>query len=215
LQFNTTQRTIAVHMKDFSITRGVIFDLDGTLVDSGLDFDQIRTELGLPDGQPILEAIATMSPDEAARCHKILRRHEREGAMRSRVMPAADQFIEQLRSGDVLVGVATRNSRETALATVARHKLNVHTLIAREDAQPKPHPAALLSICNDWQLSPDEVVMVGDFRFDLEAGRRAGMRTVFYTGGRAVDAETSAMADFVLDSFADVDVLLTWLGIAD
>ena len=199
---------------DQLVVRGVIFDLDGTLVDSGLNFNQIRAELGLPAGQPILEAIETMPADEAARCRKVLERHEREGVMRSRVMPGADRFLEQLRSRNVLVGVATRNSREMALATIASHDLKVHTVIAREDARPKPHPAALLSICNDWQLSPDEVVMIGDFRFDIEAGRRAGMRTVFYTGGRAADAETSASADFVLESFADVDVLLPWMGMA-
>ena len=66
-------------MNDTPSTRGVIFDLDGTLVDSGLDFNEIRAELALPAGQPILEAIATMSKDDAARCQEVLARHELEG----------------------------------------------------------------------------------------------------------------------------------------
>ncbi len=50
----------------FPPARGVIFDLDGTLVDSGLDFDEMRREMQLPPRQPILEAIARL-PDEQAR----------------------------------------------------------------------------------------------------------------------------------------------------
>ena len=198
---------------DQHVVRGVIFDLDGTLVDSALDFDLMREELGLPQGQPILEAIETMSAEDAARCHEVVERHEREGVLRSSVMRGADRFIEHLRSHGVFIGVATRNSRSMALATVARHELKVHTVIAREDAKPKPHPASLLAICEDWQLSPDEVVMIGDFRFDIEAGHNAGMRTVFYRGERTDRDETAAMADFVLESFADVGALLAWMGV--
>ena len=200
-------------MTDAPKTRGVIFDLDGTLVDSGLDFNQIRAELGLPAGQPVLEAIAAMEAGEATRCHAVLDQHERIGAQNSNVMPGAAEFLEHLRSRDVLCGVATRNSRAMALASIAQHKLRVHSIVAREDALPKPHPAGLLSICCDWQLEPDEVVMIGDFRFDLEAGRAAGMRTALFTAGRQLDADWTNLADFRFDSFTEPAALLAWLGL--
>jgi HAD superfamily hydrolase (TIGR01509 family) len=200
-------------MNDASPTLGVIFDLDGTLVDSGLDFDLMRAELELPAGQPILEAIDAMSPADAERCHAVLDRHEREGVRRSSIMPSADAFLEQLRSRDILCGIATRNSRRMALASVVQHGLEVQTIVARDDAQPKPHAAGLLSICCDWQLEPAQVVMIGDFRFDLEAARAAGMRSVLYTAGRTIDAEWAQLADFRLESFEESDALLAWLGL--
>ena len=49
--------------------RAAIFDLDGTLVDSGLDFDLMRAEMGLARGLPLLEAIAAVEAEIAARCH--------------------------------------------------------------------------------------------------------------------------------------------------
>jgi len=50
----------------------VIFDLDGTLLDSPLDFDAIRCEIGLPDGQPILEALEGLPPPERARAEAVI-----------------------------------------------------------------------------------------------------------------------------------------------
>ena len=53
--------------------RGVIFDLDGTLVDSGLDFDLMRREMGIAPGHALLEAIDALGEPEARRCREILR----------------------------------------------------------------------------------------------------------------------------------------------
>ena len=60
--------------------RGVIYDLDGTLMDSRLDFDAMRDEMGLPPGQPILETLETLESDLRQRCDEILKRHESKGA---------------------------------------------------------------------------------------------------------------------------------------
>ena len=58
----------------------------------------------------------------------------------------------------------------------------------------------------------ENFTILGDFHFDITAGRRAGARTVFFTQGR--DAAELAGADeagFLLASFTDADALLTWL----
>ncbi len=59
----------------------MIFDLDGTLVDSGLDFPLMRREMGLPVGMPILEGLAEIPPGERLdECLRVLDRHECEAA---------------------------------------------------------------------------------------------------------------------------------------
>src|SRR3954470_20937385 len=94
--------------------RGVIFDLDGTLVDSGLDFDAIRREMSLPVGVPILEALAEIAPGQRLDdCLQILHRHERAGAERAAVMPGARELLDALRERGLEQGLLTRNSRHS------------------------------------------------------------------------------------------------------
>ncbi len=166
-----------------SPVRGVIFDLDGTLVDSGLDFDAMRREMGLPPGQPLLETIEALPEHDAQRCRAVLARHEWEGANRATLMPGVARFLATLAERGIHRAVFTRNVREVVLATLARLALDFDTIVAREDAPAKPDPTAVWQICAAWQLTPREVALVGDFRFDIEAGNRAGVRTVLYTAG--------------------------------
>ena len=188
---------------------GVIFDLDGTLVDSALDFDQIRKEMGLPHGAPILETLATLPEAEVQRCQEILARHEYEGAQRATLMPGVVEFLELLESRQIPRAVVTRNARHLAIDTLKRLQLRFDPVLAREDGPVKPDPALLLQVCQRWSVAPDEVVMIGDFRYDLEAGRAAGSRTVLFTAGRdPASIAWAHLADAFLHSFHDAAELL-------
>jgi len=195
-----------------SPVRGVIFDLDGTLVDSGLDFDVMRREMEIAPGRPLLEAIDALDDHRAARCREILARHEWAGADNARLMPGVREFLSALAARDIHRAVLTRNSREVAQATLTRLALDFDTVIAREDAPAKPDPTAIWRICEKWQLRPDLVAIIGDFRFDIEAGQRAGTRTVLYTAeDEAEAANGAAEADFCLHSYTQAADLLAWL----
>jgi phosphoglycolate phosphatase len=196
-----------------SVVRGVIFDLDGTLVDSALDFDLMRHEMGLPPGKPLLEAIEALDPPEADRCRAILARHEWAGANQATLMPGVPVFLTQLAERGIHRAVFTRNSRDVALATLARLELDFDTVVAREDAPAKPDPTAIWRICETWQLEPRQVALIGDYRFDIEAGNRAGVRTILYTAGQdPLPAHGSDDADYCLRSFAAAQGLLGWLA---
>jgi HAD superfamily hydrolase (TIGR01509 family) len=191
---------------------GVIFDLDGTLVDSGLDFDQMRREMRLPARQPILEAIARLPHAETRRCLEILDRHEREGAARATPMPGSEWLLSLLAQRGLRRAVLTRNSRHAALACLKHFATGFDDLVAREDAPPKPHPLGILKICQRWQLEPRQVAMIGDYRFDLEAASAAGARSVLYTHGQQPEAWASfPEPDYLLHSFAAAEEFVAWL----
>ncbi len=191
---------------------GILFDLDGTLVDSRLDFARIRQEIGLPEGQPILEAIEQMPEDEARRCHAILDQHERAGAERARLLPGVAQLLATLSARALPMGLVTRNSRVATELTLDRLDLHFDIVLAREDAPIKPDPAAILMACATWGIAASQAVIIGDYRFDLEAGKRAGAWTVLYTRGRAVkDLPFTAEAHLVMHDFRDPTALLAWL----
>src|SRR5215831_204614 len=121
--------------------RGVIFDLDGTLIDSGLDFEQMRREMEFAPGQWILETIALLEEGpRKERCRQVLREHEHRGALSASLMPGAKELLAELSRRGLAVGILTRNSREMTDLALSRLGLVVPHVIAREDAPPKPDP---------------------------------------------------------------------------
>ena len=190
--------------------RGVIFDLDGTLVDSRLDFDAIRRDLDLPAGQPILEALALIpSGTEKDRCLAVLRDHELKGADRATLMPGVADFLTELAQRGLKTGILTRNSRESTVLTLRRLRLEFSVVMTRDEVPPKPDPTGLLEICRMWNVGTSEVVYVGDYLFDLLAGKNADIRTVLFAPDGLPDY--AAEADYVLRHFSDAARLLVRL----
>ncbi|MDZ4819984.1 MAG: HAD family hydrolase [Planctomycetota bacterium] len=201
-------------MSSRSAIQGVIFDLDGTLVHSRLDFDLIRREIGIPKELPILEALDKLPPEQSAAAQAILDRHERQGAESATMIPGAGELLEELRHRGKKLAIVTRNSRQQALATIARLQLPIDLVMSRDDATPKPDPAALNSICRIWRIDPSQVAMIGDYRFDLESGRAARTWTVLYSADcNKVEIDAwQPLTDLRLSSFVDdSERLLQWL----
>jgi len=192
---------------------GVIFDLDGTLVESYLDFNAMRLEMELPAGVPILETLETLAPANAERCWQVLRRHEQQGVDRAEIIPGAKELIERLQSAGIRTAVFTRNSRECLHAMLQRFGLSFDVVLSRDDAPAKPNPQGIHQICGGWGVRPEQVAIVGDYVFDLEAGRRAGTRTVLFAKARSAEqiAAWADQTDLVLQDFEQADGFLRWM----
>lgn len=190
--------------------RGVVFDLDGTLVDSRLDFDAMRYEMGLPVGVPILEGLSVIPVGpERDRMLAIMRSHELRGADESRPFDGVIEFLRHLDERGIPSAVLTRNSRESALRTLHRWDLSFSQIVTREDAPPKPDPAGVRLIAARWGLPSHQLVVIGDYLFDLQAGRRAGARSVLFAPGD--DPDFADEADFILRDFRQAVELLNQL----
>ncbi|MEQ8517063.1 MAG: HAD-IA family hydrolase, partial [Chromatocurvus sp.] len=187
--------------------RAVIFDLDGTLVDSRLDFAAIRQEAGVPDGRGVLEHMDGLDcPSERRRVEAIVHRHEMAGAEAAVWIPGAERALRGLHDRGLPIAIVTRNSCVAASLTMSRLAMPEMPLKAREHAPPKPDPTALLALAADWQLPPPEIAFVGDIHNDTEAARRAGMIPVLFTAGRQPDTIQDGL--IVLTAF---DLLLDWI----
>jgi len=161
--------------------QGIVMDLDGTLVHSPLNFDSIRRELGIKSGEGILEAIDRMTEDSAKQTHERLADFEWQAARGSKRIEGVWEFFQEARSRDQFLGVFTRNSRPIAEFILKENGLEVDVLVAREDAPPKPDPVGLLKICDLWGLSREEVIYIGDYLYDVEAGERAQIETWLFS----------------------------------
>jgi HAD superfamily hydrolase (TIGR01549 family) len=160
-----------------------IFDMDGTLTIANHDFEAIRVALDIPKDRPILEALAELPPAEAKPRWEKLYQIEWEIAQTTQAQPGAGELLERLRSlHDNRIGILTRNSKSIAQATLAACGLleffEPEAILSRDCCAPKPQPDGILQILQRWEATPDRGVMVGDYVFDLLAGRNAGTATV-------------------------------------
>ena len=92
------------------------------------------------------------------------------------------ELVRELAGRGYRLGILTRNARELAHVTLEAIGLAdcfaLADVLGRDDAPPKPHPGGLLKLAEAWKVPASEMVMVGDYRFDLDCGRAAGARTV-------------------------------------
>ncbi len=158
--------------------------MDGTLTHAVHDFEAIRAELGLPPGLPILEYLDTLPAPESESLHQRLYDIELELAQGATPQPGARRLLERLACSDRRIGIVTRNSEALAHVTLAACGLDdlfePEFVLGRERCPPKPDPAGILMLMSQWNSRAEDVVMVGDYLFDLQAGRSAGAMTVHF-----------------------------------
>ena len=184
-----------------------IFDLDGTLTVSAHDFDYIRKKLGLTKQAPILEALNAMPPGQAAPLWEMLNEMEFYFAARSSVMQGVIPLLEKLQDRGAELAILTRNTmpvvEKTLLACGIDHFFPPHQILDRDSCLPKPSPDGILHLLKIWQAEPRDTVMVGDYLFDLQAGRQAGVTTIHIDPkGEFAWPEVS---DICIRAFAELD----------
>ncbi len=182
--------------------KGYFFDLDGTLVDSKLDFDQMREAIGIPKDEPILEYL-DQHPDKAfvKRGHELVHHFELVGAKSATWIPGAKELLERLNKASIPTAILTRNSREVTRLTIDSLGIPIKHFLTRDDCLPKPHPEGLHLLAKHFSLNPNETVYIGDFLFDLQTAKAAGATAALYTAG--TKSSFSNEADLVIDCFID------------
>ena len=185
------------------IVSGVVFDLDGTLVDSRLDFPAMRAETGCPEGTGLLEYQAQLATArQRQRMGEIIHRYEMSGARSASWMPGAQALLARMDRVAMPIGIFTRNSRQAAGLMIESLGIPCTDLVAREDAAAKPDPEGLHLFIERWQLPGSRLLSVGDFRYDLEAARNANIRACLYDP--AGDSPFRELADLVIGHFDDL-----------
>jgi len=195
------------------VIRAVVFDFDGTLTRPGpLDFARIREKLNCPSDRPVLEFISSLDEQNAERCRKLLEEFEYRAAEISEPNRGAEQLLEYLNVHGIPFGIVSRNSLRSILRALENFQeitpRHFRTLITRDDQiAPKPDPASILEAADRLGVHVDELLTVGDFVYDVEAGRRSGALTVYLKN----DASHSAFKDppdYVVEDLEELQNLI-------
>lgn len=170
-----------VRLTRFSRLRGVLFDMDGTLVDSHYDWPAIRAELGMPDGDFINGISARAEPDRS-RLWQRLEEIEHQATVNATLVPGAGEAVELLQRRRVPTALVTNNSERNARACLERFGLSFDVVITRDSGMAKPSGAPFLAAAAALGLGCDEILAVGDSRHDLAAALEAGCGVVCVVG---------------------------------
>jgi HAD superfamily hydrolase (TIGR01509 family) len=185
----------------FRDLRGILFDMDGVIVRQCLDFSAIKQEIFGDTQGFILERMAALPAEARARAEAVLERHETVAAGAAQPMSGALALLAWMKTRDVRSGLVTRNSRKSVSLIQSRLGLDFDAVVTREDAPPKPAPDPVWLACRRMGVRPEAALFVGDFEFDMQAGRRAGVRTVLL---RSAACRASAHADLAVDSLDEL-----------
>ncbi len=165
--------------------------MDGTLTKPIHDFNLIRQQLGIKQGEPILEAIGNMPADRAQETKIKLDDLEMELAHEAVAQPGAHRLLEKLKNTEKQLGILTRNGEEIARVTLRAcgldHFFEPDSIIGRETCAPKPKPDGVEHLLKLWNADRDKTVIVGDYRYDIEAGYLSRIKTVHFDQSRSFE----------------------------
>ena len=184
----------------------VIFDMDGTLVESLLDFGAIRDELGIDRDQGILEAIEAMAAEPRRLAARRLLAHELRGARSATLIPGARETVRAVGRAGMKTALMTRNARQVMEIILAKFPLRFDLAWAREDGPVKPAPDGVLAACRRLGVAPERTVSIGDFRYDIEAANAAGAVSVLLS--RDGPRDFADQADFVISELTELSGIL-------
>ncbi len=183
--------------------------MDGTLVEQALDFEEIRSELGISPRNGVLEAIRQMPTAESEPAERVLLEHELAGARAAVLVPGAERIVRKIRTAGIKTALLTRNSREP-MQIVLEKFFDGGDLFdlawSRDDAPVKPDPEGILLTCERLGVAPERTCCVGDYHYDITAAKAAGTASVLLIGGK--HREFAHEADHVIDSLSELTEIL-------
>lgn len=212
--------------------RAVVFDFDGTLAETKIDFALMRArtvehvkawglwEDGMDEGRYVLEVVARAAdrlagePDRRERflaeAAQVIEDVEMLTCPQAEPFPGVAEGLVRLRAKGFGIGIITRNCRRGVQAVLSRRHLPHDVLLTRDDVERvKPDAAHLLAALEALGVAASEALLVGDHRTDIECGKAAGALTCGVLTDRTPREELEAAgADFVVaDVAASVGLL--------
>ncbi len=166
----------------------VLFDMDGTLVDSEYDWHAIRERLAV-SGPSIIDHLNGLSVPERDHRWEELREIERTASARAGLLPGARDLLRQLADHGLVSALVTNNTADNTRALLERFGLEFPVVLTRDDGHWKPSGEPLKEAARRLGVDPGRCLAVGDSSLDMEAAHAAGCGRVALVHGRLPDLD--------------------------
>lgn len=182
---------------------GFILDWDGVIAETRLDFTPLREKYYGGRRAMLLEEACTLEPEMRESFFAELEALEMDGAERAEPVPGALELLAWLEENSVPYCVVSRNCMNVIKrgAEVIGVELPANTRARDNSRWIKPDPRALFAAAEEIGADPRGCVYVGDFLYDLQGARRAGMRAVLV---QRENPEWGAWADVMYPKMTDL-----------
>ncbi len=179
----------------------VLFDLDGTLLDTAPDFywvinqllaeqqrapiDYLALRKQVSEGSLAMVKAAFADPEDnklhLSLQQRMLALYAEHSSVNSQLFPGIPDLLDQLDALQIPWGIVTNKPERFTLPTLATYRLlhrSKSTICPEQVQQTKPHPESLLLACEQLNAAPENSIYIGDHHRDIEAGKRAKMFTI-------------------------------------
>ena len=157
--------------------KAFVFDMDGTLIDSAYDWQDIRRQLSVGKGS-IIESLNGLDSPQREQKWALLRSIERDATAQAQAKPGAAELLQFLNQRGIQTALVTNNSMENTQILLDRFKLVFDVVLTRDAGMWKPSGAPLIEAAQRLQVSPEHCIAVGDSHYDIQAAREASYRRV-------------------------------------
>jgi hydrogenase expression/formation protein HypE len=187
--------------------RAVVFDMDGTLVDSTYDWPTIRQHLGV-SGASIIDDLNGLEEPERSQKWAELEEIERSATESAQLHDGAHEVLELFSVRGLTTALVTNNSSANTRRILARFGLRFDVVLTRDSGLWKPSGAPIKEAVTQLGVTPAVCLGIGDSRYDVLAAREAELAAVCLlhdgTARHDVDADLS---------FADIPAFVRYLRI--
>lgn len=181
----------------------VVFDMDGTLVETNIKFASIRSELNIPDESSILEYIEeNLTGDKKVEAYNVVHKYEEMACHNAKEIRDINSFIDILSVTNIPTGILTRNSKVITDKTLKMFPWKFDLILTRDCAKAKPDPDGLIKFSKKFNIPLNEILYIGDYDFDIETAKNAGSIAALITNEK--NSYLRDRADIVIEYYMDL-----------
>ena len=187
----------------------ILFDWDGVIADTRLDFSEVKRKYYGDRPAMLLEDSVSLASEARESLMRDLEEIETRGARNASFVRGVDRVLGWVEDMKIQWAIVSRNCKKSILISASVMGMKLPSIVrSRDDGDcVKPDPRALREVCGHLSAAPSQALLIGDYIYDMMGARRAGMRGILVR-----DKIQDGWAPWLELCCANMDELFAWFS---